>query len=289
MGWQWKQEDFAEQSRFMTGRSRRLAERDMRRATISHNLEGDSIERGRARQEELWKLEDERLELQKTQYEEQLQLQKENLSGQRAFFEERKRLELELTELQREMWRENFALQVESLKVQQKLQAETMKAQMMQQALAAYTLQLSLVQREAIENYGKATIDWTVAAGNSILAMLGRVIEFTNLWGTNTSGSSGSGGGGSSGPRPEMMAYGGGVSAGQLVRVNDTPYSMNQEYFKPHVSGEVIPLFQARDMAKIDGMGSSGSSFQPVQVTINVGGQFLKTVIIDTVKAEIDL
>jgi hypothetical protein len=54
--WSWKQEDYQENVRFMTGRDRRLAERQMRRETTMHDIEGTQIDTQRERQQELWDL-----------------------------------------------------------------------------------------------------------------------------------------------------------------------------------------------------------------------------------------
>ncbi|MGY5875136.1 MAG: hypothetical protein RTU30_05280, partial [Candidatus Thorarchaeota archaeon] len=118
MQWGWKQEDFAEGARFMTGRDRRLAERQMERDTIMYGLEGEQIERQRDRQEILWGLEDERFDLQKRQNQESLDMQRERLEKMREFFEQRKDLEQQSVELNREYWERNIALQEESIGIQ---------------------------------------------------------------------------------------------------------------------------------------------------------------------------
>jgi len=88
MQWQWKQEDFAENIRFMSGRERRLAERQMGVRLRCMASRGNKIDKQKARQKELWMLEDERFSLQRTQYEEQKAAQQEQLNMSKQFFKE---------------------------------------------------------------------------------------------------------------------------------------------------------------------------------------------------------
>lgn len=108
--WGWKQEDYQENVRFMTGRDRRLAERQMMRETTMHGLEGEQIDKQRERQEELWDLEDRRFDLQKSQHEESLQMQREQLEKSKEFYEENKKLQEEQTKLSRAYWVEQIKL-----------------------------------------------------------------------------------------------------------------------------------------------------------------------------------
>jgi hypothetical protein len=112
MQWGWKQEDFEENVRFMSGRQRKVAERGMERETVMFGMQGDQIERGRKRQEETWALEDQRFEMTKKHFEEQRTLQEENMKRQREFYEEGKKLRDEQVELQRAYWKEMHALQL---------------------------------------------------------------------------------------------------------------------------------------------------------------------------------
>ena len=123
--WGWKQEDFQENVRFMTGRDRRLAERQMKRDTIMHDMEGDQIERQKDRQQELWKLEDTRFSIDKKQHEESVKMQREEMAHDKAMFEqskrfyaEEKKLQDESTRLQRAYYMEQNKLQRESAGIQ---------------------------------------------------------------------------------------------------------------------------------------------------------------------------
>jgi len=101
LGWQWKQEDFQEENRFLTGRQRRLSERQMGRDTIMYDLEGNQIEKQKNRQKESWKLEDERFAVQKKQFQESLKLQQEQLEKAKEFYAENFKLQQEQLELSR--------------------------------------------------------------------------------------------------------------------------------------------------------------------------------------------
>lgn len=126
MQWQWRLEDFNEEVRFMTGRQRKLAERGMKRETITHNLEEDQIDRQKSRQEVLWKMEDERFAIQKKQFEDSKRLQEEQLNMAKKFYEEGKKMQEELVKLQRAEWVENMNLQKASIGLAAK-QAEEQK------------------------------------------------------------------------------------------------------------------------------------------------------------------
>lgn len=116
--WGWQQEDYAEESRFMTGRQRRLAERNMNRATIMHDLQGERTEEQRSQQEQLWDLEDERFKMTREHFEEQMDLQEENFEKMQEFYEQRKKLEDQMQELQRAYFIEQNKLQKESAGLQ---------------------------------------------------------------------------------------------------------------------------------------------------------------------------
>lgn len=127
--WGWKQEDFSENVRFLTGRQRKIAERQNKRDTILHGMEGDEIENQRDQQKKNWKLEDERFALQKRQYEEQKKLQQEALDQQRVFFAESKQQQIALREAQRAMWEEQMQLQQQSIEYQERYAQQNMEVQ----------------------------------------------------------------------------------------------------------------------------------------------------------------
>lgn len=111
MQWQWNVEDFQEESRFLTGRQRKKAERQFERASITKEKEDEQIDKKRQQQKELWKLEDERFELQRKQHQEQLDFQKEAIEMQKKFWEEGEELRKEYEDLQRAFMLEQMELQ----------------------------------------------------------------------------------------------------------------------------------------------------------------------------------
>ncbi|MEA2000023.1 MAG: hypothetical protein U9N61_11965, partial [Euryarchaeota archaeon] len=118
LSWQWKQEDFQENVRFMTGRQRKLAERNMERDTIVQNLETEQIDTKRERQEELWALEDERFEINTNYHETQMAHQEERLDKMRQFYEEGRVLQKQQMELSKAYFIEQNALQRASAALQ---------------------------------------------------------------------------------------------------------------------------------------------------------------------------
>jgi hypothetical protein len=118
MQWGWQQQDFGENVRFMTGRERRLAERQMGRETTLHDMESEQIEKTKNRQKEMWKLEDERFALQKRQYEEQKDFQEQQLAKQKEFYEMGFDLQKQQTDLSRAYFIEQQKLQTASIAVQ---------------------------------------------------------------------------------------------------------------------------------------------------------------------------
>lgn len=113
--WQWKQEDFQENNRFLTGRQRRISERQMGRETIMHNLESEQIDKTRERQEKIWDAEDKRFEMTMRHYEEQKNLQEQNLEKMKEFYAESKKLQEESFELQKAQFIEMNKLQADAI------------------------------------------------------------------------------------------------------------------------------------------------------------------------------
>ena len=148
--WQWRTEDFQENVRFMTGRERRLAERQMGRETIQKGQEDEQIDRQRSRQQEIWAMEDQRFEAQKAQYAENIKFQEEGIAKQREFFEERFKLEKELTDLQRELQMKQLELAGANLALQKQIAEENRAAQQLQMEMQV----LAMFQTTDLENKG---------------------------------------------------------------------------------------------------------------------------------------
>jgi len=113
--WQWRQEDFQEQARFMTGRERRLAERQMGRETMMYGLEGEQIDKQRQRQQELWRLEDRRYQIAVSQHQQEVKMQEEQLQRTRKYYDEVWAIQDKQRDLERKYWQEQQALQKQSL------------------------------------------------------------------------------------------------------------------------------------------------------------------------------
>lgn len=134
MQWGWQVQDYQENVRFMTGRDRRLAERDQARQTTMHNIQEDKASRDEDRQRQLWNLEDQRFEIEKNQHAESVKLQQEQFNLQKAQFAENKKyyieakaLEDQLIKLQRQHWKENNDAAMQQLKITQQYQKDMLE------------------------------------------------------------------------------------------------------------------------------------------------------------------
>jgi hypothetical protein len=291
MQWGWKVEDFQEQKRFMTGRDRRLAERQMKRDTIMHGVEGEQIDRQRGRQQETWRMEDERYKLQIEQHKEQLAMQKEQMEVSREFFEERKKLEVSQLELTRALWVEQNALQAAAIEAQRQYAIEAKQIQEMQNVIQLAQVIINSNLQDNIKGLEEGTITWselTQKTTRDLFSWAEKIDQVVSKSYTNTTPPSGQ-----SNLWPhQKKAIGGSVSAGMIYEINEAG---EQEFFQPHVSGEIIPLssgsynpWSTTNLTAAPETSLSATN-QPVSVVINVGGQYLKTVIIDTVNQEIDI
>lgn len=164
--WQWKQEDFGEEVRFMTGRQRKLAERGMRRETIMHDIEGEQIDRQRERQKDIWKLEDERFDVQLQQHRESLAMQEEQLQKSREFFEERWALETESIALHREYQKKQLELQMAAAGAQAHYAEEIHKS----------TVDLQELQMEQDDEIAKFKLAWNYGS------LAGSVLNSISSW-----------------------------------------------------------------------------------------------------------
>lgn len=195
MQWGWKQADFQENVRFMTGRDRRLAERQMERDTIMHDREGGQIDKKRDQQEELWKLEDERHDNQLSQHKESMEMSAEALKKQREFFEERKKIEEEQIKLQRAYFIQQQELQKKSADTAAYYAQENLKMRntMMQLQLATEMSrgQLGMLTDDGLERFREALIE--------LNPELEQVINTLELGSTTSSSSGSTGSSGSSG------------------------------------------------------------------------------------------
>ena len=111
---------FEEGKRFLTGRERRLAERQNEFNVETYNLETDNREKQFGFQKQQWKLQEDQFKLQIKQFNETKQLQQEQLDANRKFFEISKQLQEEATKLTRASWVAQIELQKQSLGIQAK-------------------------------------------------------------------------------------------------------------------------------------------------------------------------
>jgi len=93
---QWSTEDYEENVRFMSGRERRLAERQRGRDVMSYNLETGQIDIQRARQQELWDIQQKQFDKAKAEYKTLHDLQSQYMTKQEEFY--KKSFELQETE-----------------------------------------------------------------------------------------------------------------------------------------------------------------------------------------------
>ena len=281
MQWGWRQEDFQENLRFMTGRERRLAERQMGRETILYGAEGEQIDRQRKRQEELWKLEDERFRIQAQQQKEQVKFQEEAIKKQEQFFEARKKLEEEQVKIQR-------AYQIEQMKLQEQ-QIKSAAGYAATQLEIAKTMQeFSKFSQEAAAKGNLFNEDTMEALIEAFAEIYGWVIKIEEKAG----GGGGKGGGGGDkvpkGPRdyiPEQ--YGGDVFAGQDLIVGER----GVEKFRPYFSGQIIPTHKLdpwQNGTPIQ-MAGPGDGKGQIRLVINLGGNLLREFILSAVDKEIDV
>jgi hypothetical protein len=282
MQWGWRVEDFGEQARFLTGRDRRMAERQMGRETIMHDIEGEQIDRQRERQRELWDLEDERFRVQRQQQQEQLRFSQEALKIQEQFFEERRRLEEEQNKLQR-------AYQTE----QMRLSEEQVKASA---AYAQTQKEIAETMRQFEEFSTRASAEGNLFNEDTMIALLEVLSELNpefkelldNLVDAKKSlGGGGGGGGGGGTGKPSVYADGGTIFAGEMGVVGER----GTERIKPYFTSEIIPeqRFDPWQHGIILPTLDDGGKRQPIVLNISVGGKHLKQVILDTTSGDIEI
>lgn len=269
MQWGWKQEDFQEEVRFLTGRDRRIAERQMARETILHDLEGEQIEKNRARQQEVWRQEDQRFRLTLQHFEEQKRRQEEQIRLSEQFYQERKKLEEEQQRLQRAYFLENHKLQ--------------------QQAAGAFAKSMKDAHDNLLavqEAQARVADQWELLFGNmdswieSVLKILGNQLSDKDREGLNK------------GQGPGAQRAGGGpVDVGITYRVNDQRLAgaFEQEYFTPLVPGTVTPAHKVDpwsngNLLLQDSLASSRANRGMAQpIIIYIGNEHLGSFVVEAV------
>jgi hypothetical protein len=291
--WGWQVEDFQENVRFMTGRDRRLAERQMSRATITHDQEGDQIDKNRKRQEEMWALEDERFDLQKQQFMENQKFQEEGIAKQKEFFEQRVVLETQLRDLQREYQREQWELQKQMVGIQAKQAQDAADYATLQAGISATMLE----QQTMTEDIQKNGVDFVTLWDTKLkewVALLG---------GTPQSGGNPPSGNDPNvtcpiasdwtGPASQLNAHiqqvhmsatGSPIGAGepQVVGEHGKP-----EWFVPNVNGKITPYKPWDSTSMKSTVASDRREREPALIIVNIGNEELKRYVVKAVEEEL--
>jgi hypothetical protein len=294
--WQWRQEDFAEQARFMTGRERRLAERQMGRETLMYGLEGEQIDKQRQRQEELWRLEDRRYQVALSQHQEEVRMQEEQLNRTRKYYEDVWAIQDKQRDLEREYWRKQQELQRQSLT-----------------AAASYNEKQILINQTMFEfgrwvdeQMGKKSLfnpDTLAAIAEALGMTVDEIERLLNLkapgnkggaMGGSYGGSAGEGsGGGDYGeadvptqgeiPGPGERQFGGRVYAGETYQILE---GGKPEIYKPDFTGTIVPIADPWG-THVFTSPKEGGGVKQVHLVLNVGDMRLLDKILDLVDQEI--
>ena len=267
--WGWKQEDFAESVRFQTGRQRKLSERDMKRATIMHDLEGNRLEEQQRRQEEIWDAQDERFDMETRHHEEMKQFEIESMEKQREFYAVRKQLEEEYTQMQRAYW----VQQQEFSKQQLGLQAQQIA---LQEEYWKNSMELNREREEREKTFRNRSMEFL----DAVELRLEEIIKL--LGGTVSYGDSTSSNGGTVPINVDTTndRAGGGFIVGELgpERIERTS-----------LGDYVTPNFAINPWSGESYTEKSSSKPGKMALVLKIGDEHIKTIILDTVSQEISL
>jgi hypothetical protein len=293
--WGWRQEDFQEQRRFMTGRDRRLAERQMQRETVMHDIEGERIDTQRSQQKQLWKLEDDRFDAQKRHFTEQMAMQSEQLKTARAFFEERKRLEEEQIAMSRAYQMLQFEFQKQQIDAQAGYAAAIHKAR-------TELEEFQRAQEDELANF-KMAWDYASLAKDFLQAMATFAQDLSNLGYQLPIGTQGN-----TRPAPppgytydsngnlQKTTSGGATTSASGSDFIVPPGYDNDDYTLNVRSGEHVKVSMPfADSAKtwspwqntVASSRPAQESRQPAVINVYVGDQLLKSFIVDTIEADV--
>ena len=262
MQWQWRQEDYQEQARFLTGRERRLAERQMGRETIMFGMEGEQIDKQRERQKELWKLEDQRFALQLKQHQQSVELQKESIERLRQYYKEQWALEDKQRDLSRAQWKEQQALQLKSIETTQAYNAEQRKINQTMLEFSQWAEKLtagkSLFNPDTMNQLAEAI----VSVDNAFKGLLQT--------------------GGVTGQASTGRQHGGLVVAGRRYRVGEA----GEETYVPYATGMVYPSNPWNSQMQVSSPEGSRGGKQMLLI-INLGNETLARKVINMVDQEV--
>lgn len=274
MQWGWQQEDYAENLRFMTGRQRRLAERQMGRQTILHDLESEQIEKQQGRQRELWALEDARFTQQIAYQESLFNLQQRNINQQEEFYHVSRQLQEEQAALSEEYWRRSIELQERALGISEhymSIQQETFEIMQPLNAL------LEDVQG-SFNLLGEESLPTLLAILREIDPVLAEL--FAQAAGLGIIRSSVGG----QRDDAEFRQHGGRVYPGESYFVGERGI----ELFRPDVSGEVVPI-DPWNTSFVSNVAGAPSGNGAINLVIYLGNDQLYNGVVDVVDQEIRL
>jgi hypothetical protein len=297
MQWGWKVEDFEENVRFMSGRQRKLAERQMERETTMYGMEGERIDTQRERQKEMWSLEDQRFELTKKHFEEQRQLQQENMKKQREFYDEGMKLQDELLRLQREYQMKQLELQKAAIGAQAEAARKMKEAQDAMQAIADEAQDVS-GEFNIAKSRQVDMINTIVKGMNHLITNIPGVFNAMGkaLIPLFTVGGGGGGGGGSS----EYRQTGGPVLPGDVAIVGEGGIEAIRSSVPQHVfptnetfaamiggADNISDPWSESFISKIKDANSTGG--KPTTLIINIGNERLAEYVLNTVNDALEV
>ena len=284
--WQWQQEDFDENLRFMSGRQRQGAERGMERRTIMRGLGETQKEQERDRQEEMWALQDEQFTMQREHYEENRELIEENMEKQREYYEEGKKLQDEMIEAQRAYQMAQLGLQERQIELQEKYTTDMNELQDVsrlirehnQDIVASFSKMLDLEPGKFFDN---------IMRGLKILFSMENASDVTK---------SILSGGVIEGGQSRMPGYqsGGDMIPGMSFILGET----EAEMVRPGVFGSVVTQNDFRQAARLNNdrwndsssFAESGSKLGGQQVlNLYIGNKKIKQFIVDTISEELEV
>jgi hypothetical protein len=280
--WQWKQEDFDENIRFMSGRQRKLAERGMERQTVMHGLEETQVGRQKERQEELWRLADERFNMERDHWETNRELVEENMEKQREFYDEGKKYADEMIEAQR-------AYQLAQLGMQQKqldLQIEQIEAQ------REYEDSMRLTSQFQGDSIKHLRMLMELDPGGMFVDMINAIMKSMGF--STLGGSAGTGHWGLGLSEEDQKvyedAYGRAVGGDMIPGVSYLTGEFEPELVRSGTIGSVATLGDLRTAERLyHDRWDDSSSFSSGQqsISIYIGEKKIKEFIIDTISKEL--
>jgi len=276
--WGWKQEDFAENNRFLTGRDRKLSERQMKRETIMHGLEDDRLKVQKERQQEIWDKQDERWAMENRHHQEMLQYEIESMQKQREFYDVRKELEEESVKMQRAYW----VQQQEFAKQQLGLQAAQL-AQQKEYWEITTIAELAREERQIVFNErATAFLD---LFGDGLETGYENLLKIMEVLGVEPKDADGL----TADPEDSNL-YSGAYASGGFIK-NLLVGELGPEVISSNSLGEFVTPNNAINpwSGEVYTQKNTSSGNGKIELVLMVGNEHLKTIIVDTVSQEIQI